>query len=147
MTSFEDYAQFANKHKLCSVSTCEGSQPHVRIQKMWFADKSGFYFSTLKTKEVYRQLVDNPRIEVCFYAPPARPLEQDGAADLGTMMRVSGQIEFLGDEHLKERLLNDRPILRQNADKQAIFRIESGCAWFWTTKDDGHEEAIERLSF
>ncbi len=147
MTSFDDYAQFANKHKICSVSTAEDNQPHVRIQKLWFADKSGFYFSTLKTKEVYRQLIGNPRVEVCFYAPPERPIGQEGSTDLGTMMRVSGKIEFLDDEHLKERLLSDRPILRQNSAKQVIFRIETGHAWFWTTKDDGREAVIERTRF
>ncbi len=147
MASFEDCIRFANEHKICSVSTVEGDKPHVRIQGMWFADKDGFYFSTLKIKEVYRQLTDNPRIEVCFYAPPERPFGQDGSTDLGTMMRVSGQITFLDDERLKERLLNDRPLLRPNADKQVIFRIGHGEAWFWTTKDDGREGAIERIRF
>ncbi|MGZ4904779.1 MAG: pyridoxamine 5'-phosphate oxidase family protein [Halobacteriota archaeon] len=147
MTSFEDCTQFANEHKICWVSTVEGNRPHVRIQALWFADKSGFYFSTLKTKNVYRQLSENPHIEVCFYAPPKRPFRQEGSRDMGTMMRVSGQITFLDNERLMERLLNDRPILRPNADKQAIFCIKAGEAWFWTAKDDNHENEIERIRF
>lgn len=147
MKGLEDYTRFANEHKICYVSTVEGNQPHVRIQALWFADKDGFYFSTLKTKEVYRQLVENPRIEVCFYAPPKRPYGQDGSKDMGTMMRVSGEITFLGDEQLKKRLLNDRPVLRPNADKQVIFRIGNGEAWFWTAKDDDREAEIERVRF
>ncbi len=147
MKGIEDYTQFANEHKICWVSTAEGNQPHVRIQALWFADKSGFYFSTLKTKAVYRQLVENPRIEVCFYAAPQKPYGQDGSKDMGIEMRVSGEITFLYDERLKERLLNDRPVLRRNADKQVIFRIGTGEAWFWTAKDDDREKEIERFRF
>ncbi|MGZ4916538.1 MAG: pyridoxamine 5'-phosphate oxidase family protein [Halobacteriota archaeon] len=147
MTRFEEYIQFANEHKICSVSTVEGNRPHVRIQGMWFADKDGFYFSTLNTKAVYHQLAKNPRIEVCFYAPPERPFGQGGSTDLGRMMRVSGEITFINDERLKERLFKDRPLLRPRADKQVIFRIRSGEAWFWTAQDDGHEGAIRRLRF
>ncbi len=147
MTRFEDYIRFANNHKLCYVATVEGNKPHVRIHAMWFADKDGFYFSTLKTKEVYRELTENPRIEVCFYAPPEHPYGQDGSKDMGVMMRASGRITFLDDEHLKERLLNDRPVLRPNAEKQAIFRLEDGEVWFWTAKDDDRESKIERVRF
>ncbi len=147
MTSLKDYTGFANEHKLCSVATVEGNKPHVRIQALWFADKDGFYFSTLNTKEVYRELKENPRVEVCFYAPPERPLGQNGWKDMGKMMRLSGIITFLNDTDLMERLLNDRPILRPNAEKQVIFRVEHGEAWFWTAKDDDREEAIEHLHF
>ncbi len=147
MTSIEDYTRFANEHKICWVATAEGNQPHVRIQALWFADRTGFYFSTLSTKEVYRQLLKNPRIEVGCYALPQKPFGQDGSKDMGTMMRVSGEIAFLDDSDLKERLLNDRPVLRQNADKQVIYRIGTGEAWFWTAKDDNHEEKIERFHF
>ncbi len=143
----ENYTRFANEHKLCWVATAEENKPHVRIHAMWFADKDGFYFSTLRTKEVYRQLRTNPRVEVCFYAAPETPFGQDGSTDMGTMMRVSGGITFLDDSGLKERLLNDRPVLRRNADKQVIFRIGTGEAWFWTAKDDNREGKIERLHF
>ncbi len=143
----EKYTRFANEHKLCWVATAEENKPHVRIQAMWFADKDGFYFSTLRTKEVYRQLRANPQIEVCFYAAPEKPYGQDGSTDMGTMMRVSGGITFLDDSSLKERLLNDRPVLRRNADKQVIFRIGTGEAWFWTARDDNREGKIERLHF
>ena len=147
MASFEDCTRFANEHKICSVSTVEGNRPHVRIQALWFADKNGFYFSILTTKNVYRQLTENPNIEVCFYAAPQRSSVLEGSRNMGTMMRVAGEITFLHDKRLQERLLNDRPILRPNADKQAIFCIRTGEAWFWTAKDDNHENEIERIRF
>ena len=114
---------------------------------MWFADKEGFYFSTAKGKEVYRQLRENAKVELCLYAPPARPLGEGGTMDIGKVMRVSGTVVFLDDPKLKERLLEERPFLRPNAENIAIFRVEKGEAWFWTFADSGRESAIERIKF
>lgn len=51
------------------------------------------------------------------------------------MMRASGEVHFLVDANLKERLFTDRPFLRAHADDQVIFRVENGEATFWTSAD------------
>lgn len=147
MTSFEECVRFANEHIICSVATVDGDRPRVRMLGMWFADRDGFCFSTVKTKELYRQLGVNPRVELCFYAPPKQPLGQEGSTDIGKMMRVSGEATFLADANLKERLLSERPFLRANAENQVIFRVQNGEAWFWTSQDSGRESTIERIRF
>jgi uncharacterized pyridoxamine 5'-phosphate oxidase family protein len=114
---------------------------------MWFADEEGFYFSTTKVKEVCRQLRENAKVELCFYAPPARPLGEGGTIDLGKVMRASGNVAFLDDPKLKERLLEERPFLRHNVENIVLFRVEKGEAWFWTFADSGRESAIERIKF
>jgi uncharacterized pyridoxamine 5'-phosphate oxidase family protein len=63
------------------------------------------------------------------------------------MMRVSGEVTFLADANLKERLLNERPFLRANAENQVIFRVQNGEAWFWTSQDSGRESTIVRIRF
>ena len=147
MANFDDCVRFANQHMICSVATCDRDQPRVRMLGMWFADARGFYFSTVKTKKIFRELTANRKAEVCFYAPPKGPLGQEGSTDIGTMMRASGDVRFLDDANLKERLLNERPFLRPHADDQVIFRVQNGEAAFWTSADSGHESAIERIRF
>jgi pyridoxamine 5'-phosphate oxidase len=147
MLNFEDCIRFANEHMICSVATCDGDQPRVRMLGMWFADKTGFYFSTTKTKQIYRQLTTRPKAEVCFYAPPEGPLGQEGSTGIGKMMRASGDVAFLDDTDLKQRLLKERPFLRPNAENQVIFRIQNGEARFWTSEDSGRESTVERARF
>jgi pyridoxamine 5'-phosphate oxidase len=114
---------------------------------MWFADESGFYFSTTTTKRLCKQLKAKPKVEVCFYAPPQGPLGHEGSTDIGTMMRVSGEVIFLEEGSLKQRLLNDRPFLRPSADIQVIFRVQKGEARFWKSEDSGRESTIDTAHF
>ncbi len=145
--NFEDCVKFANEQIICSVATVDGDQPHVRMFGMWFADKNGFYFSTRKTRSVYRQLSVNPKLELCCYAPPEAPLGEGPSIDMGKVMRATGRAEFIHDPALKERLLNDRPFLRPFAENAVIFRVKSGEAWLWTFVDSGRESEIERVRF
>ena len=144
---FEECVKFANERIICSVATVDADQPHVRMFGMWFADKDGFYYSTQKTGNVYRQLSVNPKLELCFYAPPETPLGQGPTMDMGKVMRATGTAEFIDDPSMKERLLNERPFLRPFAENAVIFRVKNGEAWFWTFADSGRESAIERVRF
>jgi uncharacterized pyridoxamine 5'-phosphate oxidase family protein len=162
--NFDECMLFAKDHPICAFTTIDGDQPRVRMLGMWFADEEGFYFSTTKVKEVYRQLRENAKVELCFYAPPAGalvsfpqtkqlyavrdgPLGEGGTIDLGKAMRASGNVVFLNDPELLERLLEERPFLRPHAKNMALFRVEKGEAWFWTFADSGRESAIERIKF
>lgn len=114
---------------------------------MWFADKDGFFFSTGKTKNVYRQLTLNPKVELCFYAPPERQSEEGGAVDIGTMMRVSGTVKFRDDADLIQRLFEERPFLRSLEEITTIIHVQNGEAWFWTWEDNLREADIKRIHF
>jgi uncharacterized pyridoxamine 5'-phosphate oxidase family protein len=72
--NFDECMLFAKDHPMCAFATVDGDQPRVRMLGMWFVDRKGFYFSTAKVKEVHRQLMANPKAELCFYAPPTRSL-------------------------------------------------------------------------
>jgi uncharacterized pyridoxamine 5'-phosphate oxidase family protein len=100
---------------------------------LWFADEGGFYFHTLNTGNLYRQISVNPKVELCFYAPPEITLKQ--RPRIGTMMRVTGTVEFVDDLAMKDRLLSDRPFVRPFAENTVIFRVQNGEAWFWTFAD------------
>ena len=147
MLNFEDCIRFANEHMICSLATCDGDQPRVRMLGMWFADKTGFLFSTTKTKQLYRELSARPKAEVCFYSWPKGPLGDEGTSDIGKMLRASGDVAFLDDPDLRQRLFNERPFLRPNAQNQIIFRIQNGEARFWTSEDSEREAIIETARF
>ena len=144
---FEKYVKFANEHPLCSVATVDGDQPHVRSFGMWFADMSGFYFSTSKMKDVYRQLSMNPKVELSFFAPPETSEVQGSAIDIGTEMRVTGTAEFIDDPAMRNRLFTDRPFLRPLADIVMTMHVKAGEAWFWKWENNMHESEIERVRF
>jgi pyridoxamine 5'-phosphate oxidase len=162
--NFDKCMLFAKDHPICALTTIDGDQPRVRMFGMWFADDEGFYFSTTKVKEVYRQLRENAKVELCFYAPPAGalvsfpqtkqlyavrdgPLGEGGTIDLGKAMRASGNVVFLDDPKLKERLLEERPFLRPQYENIVLFRVEKGEAWFWEFANGGRESEIERVHF
>ena len=130
--NIQDCIDFANANPLCSFATEENDQPRVRILGFWFADETGFYFQTSTIKEIPGQLKANPKTEVCFY-------HHEGM--IGTMLRVSGAVEFLDEPFYKEKALIDRPFLKnfgitENSPKLALFRIAHGQAHFWTMENN-----------
>ncbi len=140
------YIEFANKNPSCFIATTEGDQPRVRGFLMWYADESGFYFHTGTTKNVYKQLKKNPKLEVCFIAPSQNPNEMK-------MMRVSGKVKFVDDLKLRARLLEERPFLKAmgigkpDDPMLAVFRIYTGEALFWKMENNLRESEIERTKF
>jgi len=142
--NFQDCVKFANENPVCYIATTEGNQPRVRPLGMWFADDKGFFFQTESVKSVYKQLKSNNKVELCFYAP---------GQDVGTVMRVTGKVDFVNDLALKSKVLADRPFLRALGIQKpedpmlVIFRVYSGEAYFWTMANNMKEAEIERIKF
>jgi pyridoxamine 5'-phosphate oxidase len=130
--SFKECIDFTNENKLCFLATADNDQPRVRALGFWFADETGFYFQTAEIKAFYKELKKNPKTEVCFYKHDNK---------IGRMLRITGQIEFINDKKLKEKVLAERPFLKaygMTIDSPAliIFRIPHGEAHFWTMADN-----------
>jgi len=130
--TLQDCIQFTNENTICYLATLEKDQPHVRALGFWFADETGFYFQTASMKELSLQLEINPKVEVCFYK------HQDL---VGTMLRIAGPVEFIDDPSLKEKVLIDRPFLKNfgltaQSPELVLFRIVHGQAHFWTMENN-----------
>ena len=130
--NIQDCIKFTNENPVCYFATTENDQPRVRVLGMWFADETGFYFQTANIKEIPHQLEKNPKSEMCFY-------HHEGL--IGTMLRITGEVEFLNDSSLKEKVLNDRPFLKSfgmTVDSPALvlYRIAHGQAHFWTMESN-----------
>ncbi|WJI08825.1 pyridoxamine 5'-phosphate oxidase [Methanobacterium sp. CWC-01] len=124
---FGDCIKFASENPIAWIATVEKDQPRVRAFGMWFADETGFYFQTATIKEIVAQLQTNPKVEFAFYQPDDMT---------GTMLRVSGEVEFLDDLKLKEKVIKDRPFLKElgmtpQDERLIIFRVAKGEAHFW----------------
>lgn len=142
----QDCIKFATEQSVAYFATDEKGQPRVRPIGLWFANEQGFYFQAGSTKAFCKQLQNNPKVEVCFYAPGS-------AGTPGKVLRVAGEVEFLDDLALKTKILEDRPFLKNMGietpedPRLAIFRIYTGEAFFWTMEYSGRESEIERIKF
>ena len=126
--NIQDCIKFSNENPICYLATVDDDQPRVRALGFWFADETGFYFQTSSKKEFPHQLSKNPKTEICFY-------KHEGM--IGTMLRISGEVEFVTDIKLREKALIDRPFLKSfgvtvDSPGLILFRIIHGQAHFWT---------------
>ena len=140
-----DCITFAESYPSCSLATVDGDQPRVRTFQLWFADETGFYFVTFSTKDVSRQLKANPKVELCFFNNPAN---FQGMRQL----RVTGRADFVDDEPLRGRALQERAFLEKAVGEPLgpaleVFRVGSGEARFWTVKHSLKEPQTESIRF
>ena len=138
--NFQEYVDFATEHPVCSLATVDGDQPRVRTFLMWRANEDGFFFETFSPKDVYEQLKNNPKVEMCFF-------NNESDLEKARTMRLSGEVEFLDDPDLKKQMLEDWPFLQDAEPVLELFRIPSGEAFFWTMADVLKEKEIERVRF
>lgn len=142
---FQDCIKFANENPVCFIATMEGDQPRVRGVMMCFADERGFYFAVLTPKEFVKQLKANPKVEICFYNNPEQ-------LQNAKQMRVTGEIEWVDDKALHERICKERAFLADITGQpiepaMKLFRVHSGEAHFWTMMDVLKESQLERIKF
>jgi uncharacterized pyridoxamine 5'-phosphate oxidase family protein len=110
------------------LATIEGDVPRVRGMGIPRADEKGIVIQTVTLKDVYKQLCDNPNVELCF-----------NDFDSHAQLRVSGKAELLNDPDLLKEILEERPFLKGIADKHgkeavALFIVKHGRAAKWTMK-------------
>ena len=143
---FKNCITFANEYPVAYFATEENGQPRVRPIGLWFADETGFYFQSQTVKAFCKQLQNNKRVEVCFYAPAAE-------GHPGNVLRVTGEVEFIDDASLKKKVLEDRPFLKDmgivspDDPRLAVFKIHTGEAFFWSMEYSMRESEIERIKF
>lgn len=143
---FQDCIKFVNENPVCCIGTMDGDQPRVRMFELWFADEEGFYFHTATSKKVTMQLKNNPKVELCFYST-------QGPANVGTMMRVTGEVKFIGDLELKVKLFEEKPFLKALGIEKledpllTVFHIYKGEAYFWTMDNNMKEAQVEKIKF
>ena len=130
----EELFQIMNENPVLHLATMEGDQPRVRGMLLFRADEEGIIFHTASTKDVYKQIQKNPKVELCFQGE-------------GIQIRVTGVLELVEDEALREEIFNHptRKFLQawnaQGIDGLLrIFRLKHGTAVTWTMETNFEEK-------
>ena len=124
--SKEEIYTLMNENPVFFLATTEGDQPHVRGMLLYKADEEGIIFHTAATKDLYKQVSANAKVELCFNGK-------------GTQVRVSGILEEVKDKKLEEEIYEhpSRQFLRNWKEKGidaglVIYKLKHGKAVTWT---------------
>lgn len=88
--------EFLKTNKEVAFATVEGCKPKLRVFQIMKQDGHTLYFVTAPGKEVYRQLQDNPNVEI---------LAMKG----NVSVRIAGQVAFDVDDRTAQEIYG--PIL------------------------------------
>ena len=126
--------ELMNSNPAFHLATVDGDQPRVRGMLLYRADEKGIIFHTASTKDVYAQIKKNPKVEMCFFGN-------------GTQIRVTGVLEQVYDDELKEEIFNHptRKFLQTWKDNGIahllqIFRMKNCEAVTWTMETNFEEK-------
>jgi pyridoxamine 5'-phosphate oxidase len=122
----DDMIEFMNANPQCHLATIEDGRPRVRGMLLYRADKDGLLFHTAGQKDLFRQVLENPHVEVCFVSP-------DGHLQL----RVRGEVSVVEDLELKKEMVEARdflqPLVYENGfDVLKVLRVTKCVAILWT---------------
>jgi uncharacterized pyridoxamine 5'-phosphate oxidase family protein len=111
---------FIQKNPDGFLATVEGNKPHVRAMGTYRADENGIIFAMQTPKDVYKQLVKNPEVEICYYADRVQ-------------VRVSGRMEESKDLALKKEITEKRTFYKPGVEKEGwgyvgVFILKHGKA-------------------
>jgi pyridoxamine 5'-phosphate oxidase len=126
MMNKEEIMQFISENPICFLATVEDDIPRVRGIATYKADERGILIQISTPKDIYKQLVKNPKVELCYHSPAK-----------GMQLRVNGTAEFLEDQGLKEEVVNARPFLKPLVEAEGysvikIFRVANASVYVWT---------------
>ncbi|MBA7657875.1 hypothetical protein ES703_65818 [subsurface metagenome] len=125
----KEILEFITKNPIAYVATVEGNKPHVRALGTYRADENGIIFSMQADKDVYKQVINNPETESCYFAD-------------GVQIRVSGQMEPVTDIDLKKEIAEKRPFLKPGVEKNGwdyvgVFKVKNARASVLDMKNRG----------
>jgi uncharacterized pyridoxamine 5'-phosphate oxidase family protein len=116
----KEILDFITKNPTAYMATVEGNKPHVRAMGTYRADENGIIFSMQSPKDVYKQLVKNPEVELCYYADRIQ-------------LRVSGRMQQLTDMALRKEIVEKRTFYKPGVEKEGwdyvgVFILKHGKA-------------------
>ncbi len=137
--TINDVLDFVCENPVCFLATMDGDQPRVRGFVTVLFDDGKLYFTTGAVKSVYRQLMTNPKVELCCCTP-----------DYQRTLRVAGALEVVDDRTKKQKLIEERDYLKGLSADDPVFvllRMPHGKARFWTMADNMKEDQLEVIEF
>jgi pyridoxamine 5'-phosphate oxidase len=127
MKTKEEIFELLNSNPVFYLATVENGKPHVRGMLLFKADERGIIFHTGTFKSLYKQILDNPSVELCF-----------NCSKTGEQIRISGDLVQDKSPEILDEVYNhpSRVFLRNFGesikDNMAVYRLEKGQATIWT---------------
>ena len=90
--------QFLQDHNEIAFATCEGNLPKIRMFQIMKQEGTLLYFSTSDEKAVWKELMQNPNVEVLAYAD-------------NISVRCSGMVNFDVEDDVKRWIYDNNPVL------------------------------------
>ena len=124
----KEIMDFISQNMTCSLGRCIDNTPYVRGMTIYRADEKGIIFHTGANKDLCKQLLANPKVELCFHNNDSQNLIQ---------VRVNGIATRESDDKLIEEIVSNRPFLKQvvaqyGKESLAVFRVKEMTATVWT---------------
>lgn len=102
------------KNQIFYIATVDVDQPHVRPFGRLLGYQGGIYLNTGKSKNVYRQMKANPKVELCTFAK-------------GAIIRVTAQVLESDNPDIRRIMLEEEPgianMYKGKESELAIFRL------------------------
>ena len=133
--TFQECINYIKRNPNGFLATASEDKPHVRPMTVWLADETGIYFYTSRVKPLVSQLEKNANIEIAFHQPGI-------SSDTGTILRISGPIEFVEDMGIRTRLYETFSWLKTigsgkpDSPTIVVFRISRGQFNYWTWENN-----------
>lgn len=133
MSNVERTLSFLEENHIFYFATVDGDKPKVRPFGFCMEFEGKLYFGMGTHKESYRQVKENPYIEVC------------SCGDGGRFIRISGKAVFDERQEAQEKMFEKAPMLKKMYNEEtgrvhALLYLENGiCEFFDMT--GGYERA------
>jgi uncharacterized pyridoxamine 5'-phosphate oxidase family protein len=124
--------EFVRENPISFMATMENGEPRVRGMDTPHVDDKGLTFCTGSSKDVCRQLLANPAVELCYWSSEEKK-----------QLRIRGKMEKLGDIELKKEIVETRftflkPVVEQYGwDSLTLFRLSGGTVRIWSAAEPG----------
>ena len=125
--------EFVRSHPVSHMATVEAGKPRVRAMQTAVVDERGLTFCTGSHKDVCRQLLAKPAVELSYWS------REDGR-----LVRVRGEMEHLEDQELKAHIVEKvfpflKPVVEAHGHEAiALFRLSHGETRVWSSAT-GHQ--------
>lgn len=141
----EEIFNIMSQNPVFFLATSEDNKPRVRGMLLYKADESGIIFHTGSWKEVYKQVLKNSRVELCF-----------NDFNKNIQVRVRGELEIVHDQGLKDEIAQhpSRAFLKPWRESGklddfyesfVVFRLIHGDAIIWTMETNFDSNVDIRL--
>lgn len=135
----EDIFPLLNENPVFHLATMDNDQPRVRGMLLFRADEKGIIFHTASTKDVFKQISVNPKVEMCFNCKSIQ-------------IRITGVLEINTDPILREEIFAHPSRKFLQAWKSmgidnllTVFVLKNGVATTWTMETNFSKKQYIKL--